>query len=47
MKNKRGLLNLVAKASQSVANISTGTNSWMFLFQPKMPKNPKKEGLNQ
>lgn len=42
MANKRHLLNLVAKLSLSVANASTETSSWMFLYQPKMPKKLKK-----
>ncbi|NLV89598.1 MAG: cyclic lactone autoinducer peptide [Tissierellia bacterium] len=42
MKNKRYLLNLVAVLSLAVANASTGTNSWLFFYQPKMPKSLRK-----
>ncbi|HEY8363101.1 MAG TPA: cyclic lactone autoinducer peptide [Tissierellaceae bacterium] len=42
MKNKGKVLNLVAKLSKSVANASAEANSWMFLYQPKLPKKLKK-----
>lgn len=42
MKNKRNLLSLVAALSLTIANLSVGTNSWMFLYQPEMPKQLRK-----
>lgn len=41
MRNK-SLLNLVAKISQSAARASAEANSWVLMYQPKMPKKLKK-----
>ncbi|NLK43220.1 MAG: cyclic lactone autoinducer peptide [Tissierellia bacterium] len=42
MKYKRYLLNLVAALSLVAAKASVGTNSWVFFYQPRMPKSLRK-----
>lgn len=42
MKNKRSLLNLLAAVVLVFSQAGVGTNSWLFFYQPELPKQLRK-----